>query len=79
LRKLLLLSLLAIALYAADKPALDAERLARIAPRMKAFVDRGDVAGIVTLVAHRGVVVHHEAVGYMDLEAKKPMAKDSIF
>ena len=79
MRKLLLLPILSFSLYAADKPALDAERLARIAPRMKAFVDRGDVAGIVTLVAHRGIVVHHEAVGYMDLEAKKPMAKDSIF
>lgn len=58
---------------------LDAERLARIPARMQAFVDRGEVAGIVTLVARHGQVAQTTAVGFQDLEGKKPMQVDSIF
>jgi len=57
----------------------DPVRLGRIAPRMQAFVDQGAIAGAVTLLLHNGQVVHHEAVGMADVEAKKAMAKDSIF
>ena len=57
----------------------DAARLAAIAPRMKAFVDQGVVAGVVTLLMQDGKVVQHEAAGMADLEARKPMSRDSIF
>ena len=70
----LLIFFVTAALHAAD-----AERLARIAPRMKQFADQGAVAGAVTLVVHKGQIVHHEAVGMADIEARKPMQKDSIF
>jgi CubicO group peptidase (beta-lactamase class C family) len=55
------------------------ERLARIAPRMKEFVDAGKSAGIVTLVARHGHVASLEAVGYQDLAKKTPMTRDTIF
>ena len=58
---------------------MSAERLARIAPRMKEFVDGGKVAGIVTLVARHGHVAELDAVGYQDLEARTPMKTDTIF
>lgn len=61
------------------KAGMDPERLARIPVRMKTFVDQGTVAGVVTLVARHGVVASLEAVGYQDLEEKKPMRTDSIF
>ncbi len=78
---LLSISLFAAALTAADlpKPGVDPERLARIAPRMKQFTDKGTLAGVVTLVARRGQIVHHEAVGITDVETRKPMQKDTIF
>ena len=38
-----------------------------------------DISGAVTIVARRGRVVHFEAHGLMDLEAKKPMTKDALF
>lgn len=63
----------------ASKAGLDPERLARISARMKSFVERGAVAGAVALVARRGEVLSLEAVGYHDLESKKPMRTDSIF
>lgn len=57
----------------------DKAKLARIAPRMKEFVDAGKAAGIVTLVAHKGEVAQFEAVGYTDIETRQPMTKDNIF
>ena len=58
---------------------LSAERLGCISSTTQGFVDEGQVAGAVTLVARRGKVVHFEAYGMMDIEADKPMQKDTIF
>jgi CubicO group peptidase (beta-lactamase class C family) len=55
------------------------ERLARIRTGMQRYVDHGMVPGVVTLVARRGRVVHFEAIGYRDVEAKAPMTTDTIF
>ena len=58
---------------------MDAARLALIPVRMKAFVDRGTLPGAVTLVARHGVVARLDAVGWQDIQKKKPMRTDSIF
>jgi CubicO group peptidase (beta-lactamase class C family) len=66
----------------ATKPedvGVSAERLSRIHTAMQRYVDRGAVAGVVTLVARRGRVVHLDAVGYRDAEAKAAMTDDTIF
>lgn len=57
---------------------MDRDRLARIPVRMREFVDQGTAAGFVTLVARHGKIAAFDAVGYQDLESKKPMRKDSI-
>ncbi len=62
-----------------SKAGMDPERLARIPARMKEFVEKGTIAGAVTLVARHGVVASLEAVGYQDLESKKPMRTDTMF
>ena len=62
-----------------SKSGMDSERLARIPVRMNSFVKQGVMAGAVTLIARRGRVVSLEAVGYQDLESKKPMRVDTIF
>jgi CubicO group peptidase (beta-lactamase class C family) len=46
---------------------------------MEAFVKGGQVAGVVTLVGHRGRIAQHAAVGLADREANQPMQKDSLF
>ncbi len=84
LRTSLTLLLISLGLIAAPpatpgKTGTDTERVKKIAPRMQQFVDQGVIAGAVTLFARHGEVVHHEAVGYQDAIAKKPMTKDSIF
>jgi CubicO group peptidase (beta-lactamase class C family) len=53
--------------------------LNRIPVRMKEFVDNHTVAGAVTLVAHNGKIVEFDAQGRADIEANRPMQKDTIF
>ena len=43
------------------------------------FVEAGRIAGCVTLVAHRGEILHLSALGMMDRELGRPMAVDAIF
>jgi len=62
-----------------SKAGLDPERLALIPARMKQLVDQHLGAGVVTLVMRHGVVGEFDAVGWQDVEAKKPMQRDSIF
>jgi CubicO group peptidase (beta-lactamase class C family) len=56
-----------------------AQRLQRLHDGMKAFVDRKDVAGVVTLVLRDGKTVDLHATGYQDIENKTPMRTDTIF
>ena len=54
-------------------------RLERIAPAMQRHIDSGEVAGISTLVARRGEIVHAAQFGQRDREAGLPMTADTIF
>ena len=58
---------------------LSSERLSGCARGCSATSTRASVAGLVTLVARNGRVVHHEAFGKADVEAARPMSKDTIF
>lgn len=46
---------------------------------LQPFVDRGELAGLVTLTSKGGNVLQAEAVGYRDLESGDPMRMDSLF
>ena len=56
-----------------------ADRFAAIAPRMQEFVDKGEAAGVVTLVATKDRVIHLAAVGRTDLTKDRKMKTDDIF
>ena len=58
---------------------MSSERLARIGPAMQKSIDAGEIAGVVTLVARRGRIVHFEAHGYSDIAKRTPMRTDAIF
>jgi len=62
-----------------EAAAMSAERLAEIRIRMQSYVDANQTAGIVTIVGRHGKVASFDAVGYQDVESKKPMRKDSLF
>jgi CubicO group peptidase (beta-lactamase class C family) len=58
---------------------LSAKRLDRIRVYFEPYIDAGKVAGTLTLVARRGHVVYFEPQGYLELEHKRPMQRDTIF
>ena len=62
-----------------EEVGLSSERLKRVAELVQRHIAAGSFSGAVALVARNGRVGYHEAFGQMDLEAKKPMAKDGIF
>ena len=67
------------ALAADHNAAVNQALLGEIPQRMKQFVADNTVAGAVTLVAHGDEVVEFDATGMADLEASRPMQKDTIF
>ena len=64
---------------AAEEHGFSAERLDRMHRRVKEFVDKGQHAGIVSLIARNGQIVDWQAWGQRDREANLPMERDSIF
>lgn len=57
----------------------DPGRLNRVNLLMERYLDEGKMAGMVTLVARHGEVVHLESHGYADLESEKTMTPETIF
>jgi len=53
--------------------------LAAFQAGLRAEVDNGQLAGIVTMVARHGRLVHKDTYGWQDLENQVPMAEDTIF
>ncbi len=62
-----------------EEVGFSASRLKRIDSVMQRYVDQRILAGIVTLVARRGHVVHFEKFGFQDIKTSKPMELDTIF
>ena len=62
-----------------EDAGLSSERLKRVGELVQRHIAAGSFSGAVTLVARNGRIVHHEALGVMDLDTKKPMPKDGIF
>ena len=82
----LLAGLLATPALAAELESASAEtvgmstnRLARIKPLMQRYVDDGKLAGIITLVARHGKIVHYEKVGKLDLQTGAALPDDALF
>jgi CubicO group peptidase (beta-lactamase class C family) len=63
----------------AERVGMSPERLGRITSLAQRYVDEGKLAGIVTVVARHGKVVHYEALGKLNLESGAPMTRDSLF
>lgn len=67
------LHLIAAALVHAEAPSTP------IAAALQPYIDRNEVAGIVTLVATKEKVLDVSTVGYANVEAKAPMKPDALF
>ena len=63
-----------------DELGFSAERLARIDRFLaEKYIDKGKLAGTLTLVARHGDIAHLGVTGHADVATGKPMAEDTIF
>ncbi len=62
-----------------ESAGMSSERLRRIETWLQGMVDDGQAAGFVTLVARRGKVVHHRAIGNRGMSVQEAMPLDAIF
>ncbi|MCC8393855.1 beta-lactamase family protein [Paraburkholderia sp. MMS20-SJTR3] len=56
-----------------------ASRLAALTNAMQGYVERGEVAGVVSLVWRRGEIGYFEPLGLRDEAAQLPMERDTLF
>lgn len=64
---------------APEEAGMSAERLDRITAMSQRYVDAAQLAGVVTLVARDGKIVHFEAVGQRGVDDPTPLEKDDLF
>jgi CubicO group peptidase (beta-lactamase class C family) len=64
---------------APEEVGVSSTRLNRLREAMQSYVDEGKLAGLITMIARRGQVLHFECFGMMDIQANKPMQPDTIF
>ncbi len=68
-----------IALLCWTTVAIAADVSSAVRSAVEPFIEKGEVSGAVTLVAHRGKVVSFESMGVSNLKTRRPMRKDDIF
>jgi len=54
-------------------------RLSRIDAAMQEYIDRGQIAGIMAMVARHGELAYARCFGQMDVEAAKPVQPDTLW
>jgi CubicO group peptidase (beta-lactamase class C family) len=62
-----------------EKEGFSRDRLARLNAKFHSHVDEGRAAGIITLIARHGKIVHFDVYGKADIEAGTPMRANSLF
>jgi CubicO group peptidase (beta-lactamase class C family) len=62
-----------------ESAGFDKDRLKRLDNLMQDFIKTGKAPNAVTFVAKGGKIVHHQAYGFRNLEAKMPLQRDDIF
>lgn len=74
----LLSFLLTIQAFSQDAATTQPSTIANVSNVMQRFVQDNKVAGAVTMISHRGKIVHFSASGFRDIENKLPMQRDTI-
>ena len=62
-----------------ESVGMSSERLQRVDEYFQRFIDDNQIVGAVTLVARKGKVVHHSALGWKYKEQNVAMTTDTIF
>ncbi len=62
-----------------ESVGMSAPKLAHIKEAFAQEIDKGNLPGVVVMVARKGKLVYSETVGFQNKEAGKPLSKDAIF
>ena len=62
-----------------ESVGMSTERLGHIAGAFQKEIDKGNLPGVVVLVARKGRLVYSNAIGFQNKATGRPMAKDAIF
>ena len=62
-----------------DRAGMSEERLDRLAELARGYTESGKLAGVLTVVARDGEVVHVSAVGQRGVEDDRPLPEDALF
>lgn len=54
-------------------------RLHRLSDVLQGYVDRGEIAGAVTLVYRKGEEAYADSIGWQDKESRTPIRRDTLF
>ena len=68
-----------LTMVAPAEVGMDEVGLQKLTAAMQEMVDQGQLAGIVTMVARHGKIVHFETFGHQDRDQGVEMEKDTIF
>ena len=63
----------------AESAGMSSERLSILSHTFHQYVNQGQLPGTVTLIARKGQVVYHEAIGMQDIENEISMGTDAMF
>ena len=62
-----------------ESVGMSSERLERITAATQEFVHEGKLAGVLTMVAREGRIVHVSAVGQRGVDDDRPLTEDALF
>jgi CubicO group peptidase (beta-lactamase class C family) len=62
-----------------ERMGVSVARLRRIDALMEEYVERGLFPGMTVAVARKGRLVYFKSFGFMDIEARRPIADDAVF
>ena len=62
-----------------NSTVLSTNDIARITDSMNSYIDKGQLAGVMTLIAQGGNIIHWQAAGMRDIESKEPLEVNNIF
>lgn len=50
-----------------------------VAETLQPYIEKGELPGVVTIIADKDSILQIDALGYADIETKKPMKADTVF
>ena len=62
-----------------ESVGMSAQKLGHISEAFKQHIDKGNLPGVVVMVARKGRLVYSDAVGFQNKATGKPLSKDAIF